>query len=582
MKRFYLGLGLLAAVAALSFGCESSSSSGGGLSFAGSASAARSRRWDLLLTNLDMSTSKFTVTVKHSGGSGAAVVSISDEENSYPNETVWNGVAIPLGNCGFTVTFLDTGGMSLVAGDAWVIMIVGGSLGGPAFPTALVQNSTNVAVVPGGTNTCSSTCSTGLFEGLPNFPAAIKKLYPTLPLPNLPFSIGPALEVKTTSYSLEANVPEVYLLSFSTLPSLLGPTGVKSGDKIQVQFTRRITSDHKDGDSFAVRLTNNRNFEFVEDRFGMKMKTGAAETITYTATAAGDFLGLDFIVGLSGPADYVILDDVSITVNGVPLLTENFEGAGLTPGPYLWLDVIPSQALGSAGLTADSGDVIAGAQSFKFQGGRLFHLYGQKAKSKGIEAAEYTLTDGSVQSTYWLGSFLGSKLGGAFAGTYGGKNFDDSCQEKGMFFASVDSPGYSDGSGTWAITVDAKLTHCDPGLSYGETAFPETSYAVNVLQFQTAPGGVLQGATVISDSLGDKVKFTGMVLGDIFILEMTVSTPMLPGGMVYSGAFEGTLTETDTGAVSAGTLTGVASPNVLFPPDTCELTGSFTATITRP
>ena len=581
-RRFYLGLGLLAVAAALSFGCDSSSSSGsGGLSFAGAAGATRDHRWDLLLTNLDMSASKFTVTVIHGGGTGAATVSISDEENSYPNETVWNGVEIPLGNCGFTVTFMDTGGMNLVAGDAWVIMIVGGTLGGPAFPTAFPQGSTNVAVVPGGANVCSSTCPTGLFEGFPNIPAAIKKLYPTMPLPNLPFSLGPALEVKTTSYTLEANVPEVYMLSFSTPPSLLGPTGVTSGDKIQVQFTRRLTSDHKDGDFFAVRLANNRNFEFIEDLFGMKMKTGAAQTITYSATAEGDFLGLDFIVGLSGPADYVILDDVSITVNGTPLLTEAFEGAGLTPGAYIWLDVIPAQALGSAGLTAGAGEVIGGAQSFKFQGGRLFHLYGQKAKQKGVEVAELTLTDGSVESTYWLGSLLGSKMADTMVGNYDGKNFDSSCRERGMFFANLDSPGYADGSGTWTLTVDARLTHCDPGLGFGETVFPETSYTVNLLQFQTALGGMLQGATVV-DSLGDKVKFTGTVLGDIVMLEMMVTSPAVPTGMVYSGAFEGALTETDTGAASAGTVTGVASPNVLFPPDTCELTGSFTATITRP
>jgi len=483
-KRLCLGLALLAMAAAMTFGCESSSS-GSGLSFASLAGPSRNQRWDLMLTN-----------------------------------------------------------------------------------------------------TSASTCPTGLFEGFPNVPAAIKaeikKLYPAMPLPNFSFSLGPALEVKTTSYSLEANIPEVYVLSFSTLPSLLGPTGVKNGDKIQVQYTRRITSDHKDGDFLAVRLTNYRSFEFIEDLFDLKMKTGAAKTITYTATAEGDFLGLDFIVGLSGPADYVILDDVSITVNGTPLLTENFEDLSLTPGPYLWLDVIPSQALGSAGLTAGAGEVIAGAQSLKFQGGRLFHLYGQKAEQQGVEAAELTLTDGSVQSTYWLGSFMGASLGEALAGTYDGKNFDSSCQEKGMFFANLDSPGYADGGGTWTLAVDARLTHCDPGLGYGETAFPETSYTVNVLQFQTALGGLLQGATVISDSLGDKVKFSGMVLGDIFILEMMVSAPMAPAGMAYSGAFEGALTETDTGAAAAGTLMGVASPNLLFPSDTCELTGSFTAAITRP
>ena len=580
-KQWYLGLALLVLAGAMTFGCESSSS-GGGLSFASLVGASRDHRWDLMLTNLDLSTSKFTITVIQTGGDGVAVVSISDQENSYPNETVHNGVEIPLGNCGFTVTFADNGGpFNLVAGEAWVVMIAGGMLGGPAFPTFFPPNTT-VAVVPGGANTCASTCPTGLFEGFPNVSAAIKKLYPTMPLPNLPFSLSPAFKVKTTSYTLEANVPEIYILSFSTLPPLPGPTGVKSGDQIQVQYTRRINSDHKDGDFLAVRLTNNRGYDFIEDLFAMKMKTGEPKTITFTATADGDFLGLDFIVGLSGPADYVILDDVSITVNGTPLLTESFEGAGLTPGPYIWLDVIPSQALGSAGLTADPGEVLAGAQSFKFQGGRLFHLYGQKAKQKGIEGAEFTLTDPSVESTYWLGSFMGAGLGDALAGTYSGKNFDNSCGEKGIFFANVDSPGGADGSGNWALNVDARLTHCDPGLTFGETAFPETGYTVNVLQFQTALGGLLQGSTVITDGLGDKVKFTGLVLGDIFVLEFMVTVPMVPGGMVYSGALEGSLTETATGATTAGTVMGVASPNVLFPPDTCELSGSFSATITRP
>ena len=85
------------------------------------------------------------------------------------------------------------------------------------------------------------------------------------------------------------------------------------------------------------------------------------------------------------------------------------------------------------------------------------------------------------------------------------------------------------------------------------------------------------GNTIV-DSKGNEVGFSGLVLGDMVLLLAGVSTPAVPGGMIYNAAFLGALTETDTGATVAGTVMGLAFP----PPDTCELSGTFTAAITRP
>ena len=579
-KRHIAGAFLIAALALFGLGCEESSE-GGGFSLAEAAGGGRWHRWDLMLTNLDLSASEFTVTVTTAGGSGAAVVSIQDEDGFSDSRQVWAGVPIPLGNCGFTVTFADLGGFNLALGDAWVVMTVGGMLAGPAYPTTLPQGSTGVAAVPGGANTCVGTCSTGLFEGLPDVPSALAKAFPGFQLPPLPLSLAPAVPIKTSAYLQEGDVPEVYLLSFSTLPTLLGPSPVAAGDQIQAQYTRRINSDAADGDFFAARLSNHRSYEFIEYLSRRQMRDDETRTVTFTAPAEGDFLGLDFVVGLSGPADYVALDDVTVSVNGVPLLLENFEGAALALGPFLWLDVIPAQALGSVGFTAQAGEVLSGAQSYLFRGGRLFHQYGQAFSQGGLQAAEFTMTDGSVDSTYWLGSFLGASLGSALAGSYGGHNFDSSCRETGMFFVNKDATGVADGGGAWQLLVEAELKHCDPGLSYAETVFPETAYAVNLIQVQTAIGGLLQADTVVTDGQGNQVQLMGMVLGSVVMLQMTVTAPAMPGGMIYSGAFSGSLTETDAGAAAAGTVMGVASPNLLFPPDTCDLSGSFSAAITH-
>jgi hypothetical protein len=426
----------------------------------------------------------------------------------------------------------------------------------------------------------ASTCPTGLFEGLPDLLAALPLPLPDM-LSDMPFSLAPSLEVLTSAYTQEANVPEIYLLSFSTWPTMIVPSPVAAGDQIQVQYTRRIVSDGKDGDFFAARLTNQRSYEFIEDLTHREMKNSDTKTITYTATAQGDFLGLDLIVGLSGPADYLILDDLTITVNSVPLLTENFEGDTLTPsvppGRYLWLEVVPAQALGHAGITGDPGEVLAGNQSYQFQGGRLFHLYGQSFSQAGVEAAEFNLTDGAVDSTYWQGLFMGMSQDSALVGNYNGHNYDLSCRENGMFFILEDSDGNADAGGNWAITLTAELLHCAPGLGYSDTLFPETAYAVTIVQFQTALGGVLMGNTIV-DSKGNEVGFSGLVLGDMVLLLAGVSTPAVPGGMIYNAAFLGALTETDTGATVAGTVMGLAFP----PPDTCELSGTFTAAITRP
>ena len=424
-----------------------------------------------------------------------------------------------------------------------------------------------------------TTCPTGLFEGLPNINDALGAAGLPLPLTIPPFRMAPALRVVDSSYTQEADVPEIYLLSFSTLPAAILPSPIAAGNQIQVSYTRRIVSDGKDGDFFVARLTNQRSYDFIEQVQGYLMRAGGTETVTYTATAQGDFLGLDLIVGLSGPADYLILDDLSITVNGIPLLTENFEGAGLTPGPYLWLDVVPAQALGNASFTAEPGEVLAGAQSYKFQGGRLFHLYGQYTVQAGVKAGEFNLTDGAVDSTYWEGMFLGMGQDSALVGDYDGHTFDQSCQENGMFFVLEDSDGNADASGSWAITLTAELDQCAPALGYSDTLFPETAYAVLIAQFQTAIGGILQGAAAVLDSQGNSVSFNGLALGDLVMLQASVAAPAT---MIYNASFLGAITETATGGTVAGTVMGVAFPNLALPAATCELTGTFTATITRP
>ncbi len=311
----------------------------------------------------------------------------------------------------------------------------------------------------------------------------------------------------------------------------------------------------------------------MEDLRGRNIRD--VKQVNYKTTAKGSFLGLIFSVGLSSSNDKVILDDFEVKVNGTTIFADDFEGPGLKDGSpdMLWFSVAGPEEKGIAGFTTSATEVISGTQSYRFQGGRLFHLYGQRAEMGGMEGMLFNLTDGSIGGSFFSGAFMGATGQGIISGMYSGKNYDSSCTEEGGFFISAEPTGSADASGTWQITVNAELVNCDDPSQEGE--FKLTYPDVVLAQTQTALGGLLGGNTVDD---GNQVMFMGVVPGSAVMLQMFTA---IPATMYYSAALSGGVSQLPSGAkLSGGQVMGFASPNPMRMWETCDISGTYSASTT--
>ncbi len=566
-------------------------------------SSAKTHNWEIVLSNLNTSVQKFFVTVVNPGGSGTAVVTITENVDggviNHGNQVVFTGVPIPVGECGLAIVFHNmlvpvsfdtspTPSFNLALDDAWALIIA--QAGAMVVPTEPVQSSTGVAAVPAGDYTCATACEQGLYNALPGISEDLIPLGDLLGGMQLSANLIPSAIVTEDSAFLEADIPEMLTLQFFTTSHLLGfmptalpPMLVNPGDEITISYTRKFTSDLEGGDLFRVRATN--QFEYVELEF--LKETSETQTITRTFTANGVYLGLEFMAGLSSAADSLILDDISVSVNDVPIFAENFETGALVFDPtfnWLWMPIEPNNKLGGGSITA-GGSVLSGTQSYIFSGGHEMHLWGQMVPiddfNKGL-----LFSLAKNDTGYYLGDFQGLETDGNIMGTYNGTDGyqADACTEEGLFFGTEDPEGHADLNGTWTLMVDAELTNCDDPTQEGPFtpySLPLTGLAVT--EIPTPLGGILTildqafSPTVFTDHGNNQSSLAGLVINNT---AMVMLNTQVPASMFYSAVLMGAAVEQDGALIVAGQIQGSAAPDLMYLYKTCEINGTFIAQVT--
>jgi hypothetical protein len=344
---------------------------------------------------------------------------------------------------------------------------------------------------------------------------------------------------------------------------------VKPGDSIEVVYDRKIVSDGKGGDYFEAIAISDRRIQLLDLVDGT---SASAQTVIKDFTSDGDFVGIQFIFGAATSADSMKLDNFKFRVNGVEVFSENFEGATLTSGlpNFIWIPASPTTMLGSAGQCAT--EPLDGAKSWCVAGGRSWILYGNGATTGGVQALEFTLTDGNVGSSFFEGSFMGEIVNSVMAGTYSGRNFYSSCTEEGAFVDLIDPTGTAYAGGTWDISVQGQLKNCDNPLDNDQ---PVSFTVANLPEMQVSAlfAGLLESPLPkVFDSNGNQIDVEGFVFGNS--LSIMASTTV-PATMIYGLTLQG-----DAGSSPiTGQVMGWAAPNPMAIFQTCDVEGLFTLSI---
>jgi hypothetical protein len=541
----------------MAFSCNETASSSGGIFSSGTAAGLESQNWSMFLQPM-LGLEKCFIQVEITGGSGSAVVSAQLESGGQVTElgnfTVYDGLDLSLSERGPAIKFSNNGGFNLVAPDQWVIMIDSGQLV-QILPTGLNTSVATLSLVSAPT---VQRCKYGLYDGFVNLlmpgGGTMRQL-----------SIMP-MRVEASEQQASGDIPETSMLLFSTAYPLVPGSSkvVKAGDRVEISYQRKTEFDGSGGDYFALLQVNGRNSKTVDDVLGT---TEGKMTVTKKFKANGDFFGAQFVFGMSGPEDSGRIDNFKVRINGKEIFSDNFEGASLKNGlpDFVWQSVQPATMLGFDKIC--SAHPLSGKQSFCVKGGRVFTLYGQGA-SGGLQ---FTLTDGSVGSSFFEGSFMGFITGAVMQGTYSGRNFNSSCTEEGAFANLINVPQTSKVQGQWDLKINAHLKHCDNPADRGELHFRVED--IPVKQIDTLIGGLLQSPPV-TDSLGNSLAASGFVNGPS--LSYTLATTV-PVSRFYRISLVGVTGERPL----TGMVTGwsAANPMLLF--STCEVEGTFSLEISR-
>lgn len=522
--------------------------------------------WNFMLQSMP-ELAKYFIKVEKTGGSGNAVISarkvVDKAETPLGNFTVYAGVGIPLTAYGPTIQFSDSGGsLNLVAGDQWVMMVDSSQLVG-IFPTGL-NASTNYRLAMTAPATVPK-CQYGLFNALPGISMSIGGVPQQL-------SAG-IMHVEAGDYFTTGDVPETSMLLFSTaFPLLPGSVPVvQAGDQIEVSYDRNFISDGQGGDFFEVLAVSDRRLQLLDLVQG---QTEPTQNVVKVFTSDGNFVGIEFIFGLSGSSDSAKIDNFSFRVNGVELFSDNFEGQSLKLGypNFVWMPASPSVMLGSAGLC--SYNALSSAQSWCVNGGRAWTLYGMGAEMNGITGLEFTITDGSVGSSFFEGAFMGMVSNSVMSGTYSGKNYDSTCAEQGAFVDLIDPSQTAYAAGNWNLGIQAQLKNCDNPADEGlPLAFTVTN--ASMLQVSTLFGGLLQASPLVppfQDSMSDVITMSGFVNGNSLMAMMATT---VPSSIFYRLSLSGAADSWG----GSGTVMGWAARNPLALYQTCEVEGMFTLAV---
>lgn len=392
--------------------------------------------------------------------------------------------------------------------------------------------------------------------------------------PSIPGGIFPGLQVTSTGYEYDADVPEVSVLAYY----VIAPGVVNPGDTVVVHFTYQAAADGVHGDYFLVRIVDGDVFHVPAQDRGLAMSLNSPKTVNFSYVAQTGGFGIQFIVGLSDLTDAFYLDNLEIRAHGAVVVTDLFE-AGVYPGitglspSVVRVGLPPTHPRGTFGLEA--GVVLEGTQSLGVTGGRYFQLYGQGASSGGVSGLVLTYADPNPLDPFF-GQTQAMFQGGVYQGDYLGydNGVAPACTEQGQALIAANNAGNADISGVWYLTLDAQ---CQDGqIVHTVAGNPAPPHAAGDPVSIASVMGAFQGydfTTADGDLFNNII---GMTLGKAGVLMMSYggNSAQLVGGYdkasgVFAGLVMGALPENGgpgVCVVTQGQFVAVIDGAVFVPP----------------
>lgn len=526
-------------------------------------------RWSFTLAQSEPAGDTYTVEVSKAGGSGVAeITAASLEGDTSGPRVVVADLPVRIGDCGLAITFSDTAGrpLNLALGDRWLVQVSAGVVYNPA--PAPANSSTVDSVTTGGIYTClPAPCPGGLFGAMA--PPA------EAPLPFGPLIAGsqgeiPLVQMEQTGSNLSAVIPEEHVLTLA-LP------GAAVGDSISISYSRSVNWADPNGDFFLVQAVNGaemNTLEFVSSE--SPGRTLDRRRLTFRANSVN--LTIDFIFGLSGPENVVLLDRIQVLKNGTPWFQDDFVGPNfsndLAPLAQRWQVRSPAQAQGSVGIS--DATPLQGTYSVRAEGGAVWNLQGAILTGAGLlglnlagfdtqQAVEgVTLEVFETEVFNFLTSLAGLEQGrGALAGTFRGEASDHSCLEQGTFLSSLNASGLAEVEGRWTLHLEGEAQACLSAVEFGDTLGP---FQVT----QTGRTFYADPQTPIVDKYGNPSHLFGTVNGPAVVFFL--------GDFQRVSVRRATLAGVAAGNTVAGALFGILP---FARGEECEVTGTFTVTLER-
>lgn len=498
--------------------------------------------WDFILLPGFGPAKEYAVTVERPGGSGTALVSISGPLTS-DTTVVTAESALNVGECGVTMTFGDTTGFYLAAGDRWNIRVVNGS---PDPPTAgNTVDSVVGAVTAGGRDGCAAAICQGsaLGSAVPQAGRGITGQSQGSQWLSVRLAQSGS---EVSGYVAEQHALSLYLgtvlLSSPplTLPPLLNP-----GEFVTISFRRRAAADGEAGDFFRVMVVNGPDLSDAEYLYGPAM-TGGDTVVNFSFTALTSEVRVDFVTGLSGTGEVVEVDEVKVTAGGAPVFQENFEaGPGSDCGPsginfLRWEPRNPEWAAGR--LCVSAAEALAGDYSMRWEGGSSRRISGFIITASslgdlgelmgglggllgGISALSgLFLETWETQWTNFLTTFsVASPASGGLAGTFRGESRDHACVEIGELTAVRHQTRQTDlSTADWILRIEGKGINCSPAplsgntIAFGDTLSTASGDTIRLLQVGTA----FIASENPLDNFGNVYRLSGQAGGSLLTINL--------------------------------------------------------------
>lgn len=562
MKR-WVGLVLITAV--LWAGCDddgdSSDSSGAFPNLQGV--------WDFSLTSEPLPAKEYTVTVESGGSVGVAVVSVTGPMSSN-TPTLVTGNTVALG-CGISINFADPiipANFSLATGDNWLVAVSNGS---PRAPVPGNTVDSNLGPVTSGG---SDSCVAKLCDG-----SALASLVPgsAKTITGSPVGGGQWHSVRITQNgpNVTASVAEQRVLSLYLSTVILPgftiiPPLISAGDMVTLSYRRTIQADGVGGDLWRVVIRDGVNIIEVEHLWGDALSVTGTKLVSHTFIPSSFEILVDFMAGLSGQGENVVLDEVEAMTPAGMFFSEDFESAPTANcWPVLanadrWELREPVWSIGS--LCVSVNGALEGAYSARWAGGSTRDITGSIITGSAIsgitsllgigeDGADLSALNGlfleAVESTwtYHLTSFSATEQGvGTLVGTFRGESRAHDCIEVGQMTASIQQAQATNVSASyWVMNVAGDAISCVPALAsgntlqFGDTLTTASGDTIRILQFGTA----FVGAEKSIDDYGNSYDLRGAVGGNAVALTLTDTNNRAEAqglGVLVGSRISGTLT----------------------------------------